>query len=419
MRSRLLKILAVAAFGMTTLPFVLTNDVLSFKNISPLRITAYYAAFLLIFAFGYALGKLSAAHRKLLIPCRIVGIFTFFSSMALLPLGGGIGAIAACGASAVLWFFLGERAVRRHYADFFPMFAFGVYIAVTLLSYLFYGAMAPEELCEAVQSAVVAAFIVELCLAALLVNQSGIYDKANRRRETKAVLPKGLSGYNAALVLIITLAGLGLYLFSDKIVWLLRELMRLIVLFILQLMRGSSEFMAIDQGEQGTAELGFENSAESWTPLLFLLLIVLVILLRKHIWRALKSLVKRLYGFFSRDGETGGDEPDFIDYLERAEPRKAARKEEISDSSLIRRYRAEASPITKFRIGYRLLLRQLNRSGAGIVPPDTPAVQLSKGRQVCGESLAEVVKSYEKARYNGERPESFSELESLLAIRKD
>ena len=112
MRSGILKFLAVISFGLVTFPFVITNDVLSFENISVLRLLAYYAGFGVVFGIGYAFGRVTIKRKKLIPLERIVGISSFCVGLLLLGITDEIGIIFAAGASSVLWFFLGERAAR-------------------------------------------------------------------------------------------------------------------------------------------------------------------------------------------------------------------------------------------------------------------------------------------------------------------
>ncbi len=403
MRSGILKFLAVISFGLVTFPFVLTNDVLAFENISVLRILAYYCTFGIVFGFGYAFGKATLKRKKLIFAGRIIGILTFGIGLVMLAFTKEINIIFAVGVSAVLWYFLGERASRKHYADIFPAFMFGVYICVTLLCYLFYGAMCPGELKEPVQSAVIAAFMIELCLAALLINQSGIYDKANRRRETRTMLPKGLSGYNAALVLAVTMLGLFLYLFTDKIVWLLNELVRLLIKAALFIMKGYSEFMATEAVDYNVAEGSGYTPAETndlWNLVFIIILITVVIIFRKKIFSYIKELFKRIYGFFSRETEISEDEPEFTDVFEELDSARRRNSGDVSLSRLMKLYRSETDPIKKYRFGYGLLLRQLRMCKADIREADTVSVQHEKGRAICGAELKSVTDSYDRLRYN-------------------
>lgn len=420
MRERLLKILAVAAFGMVSFPVVLTGDAHSFENVDPLRLCAYYAAFLAVFALGYALGQVTKRRKKLLPLCRILGVGTFFLSLFLVQFTDGVTVIFATGAAAVFWYFLGERASRKHYADFFPIFAFGVQIVVTLLSYFTFSFSAPEELVPPVRNAVIGSFLAEFCLAALLINQSGIYDKATRRRETKAMLPRGLSGYNAALVLLITGAGFALYLFSDKIVWFLWEVVRLIARLILALMRVPTNFFVpAAESEDPDGLLNYNEPSEEWKVLMVLMALIaiaLIIVFRKQIWRWLKNVGRAIRDFFSREAAESGEPLDFVDLFEEAPSLKRQKTQTLTDAQLLKKYRAQTDPLQKYRLGYRLLLRKMNRANAHITPSDTASAHLEKGRKVYGEALSPVVEGYNVVRYHGEAAESepTGALEKLL-----
>ena len=401
MRSKILKILAVISFGLVTFPFVLTNDVLAFENISALRILCYYACFGAIFGIGYILGIKAGNRKSRIIVGKIIGFLTFGAGLFLLFLTEEINIIFAVGASSVLWYFLGTRASRKHYADIFPAFMFGVYIGVTFLCYLFYGAMCERELKEPVQSAVIIAFMVELCLAALLINQSGIYDKANRRRETRTMLPKGLSGYNAALVLGVTVIGSLFYIFSDEIIKLLTLIAKGFVNLFLFFMKGYSEFMAteaVDYDNPMSGSYMTYESSDIWNLVFFAALITAIIVFRKKIFKVIKDILKQIYGFFTRETAMSEAEPEFVDVFE--EIGTTRRNRPLTYSGVMKLYRAETDPVKKYRYGYSVLLRQLKYCSADIRYSDTVAVQQEKGREICGESLKTITDGYDKLRYD-------------------
>lgn len=417
MRSRLLKILAVIALGTVTLPLMLTNDVLAFGGFSLLRFAGYYAAFAVFFALGFGLARLRQRRKIPAVIVRGTGVICFFPAIALLLFTDSLTLVTAAGLCSVLWYFIGERTVNKHYADLFPAFMLAVYIVVTLAAYIFFGSLAPEELCAPVREAVVVMFAVELAMSAVLINQSGIYDKASRRAETRTMLPKGLSGYNAALVVIILSAGLGLYFFKDAIISFLKTVGRLLIQLFVWLMRGTSDSMEIDEGEAGDFSMSF--AAEGWsgeivTVIFVIALIVAVIVFRKKIWSIIKEIGKRIYGFFSRVQTENGEEMGFVDFVEEI-PTKSRVQDRLSDSRLLRLYRAERDKTEKYRLGYRLILRGLNRNKAGIVPPDTVGQQLGKGRAVFGGELSKAAQVYNGIRYDEKKAndEQLLELEEL------
>lgn len=416
MRSGILKFLAVISFGLVTFPLVITNDVLSFENISILRLLAYYAGFGVVFGIGYAFGRVTIKHKKLIPLERIVGISSFCAGLLLLGITDEIGIIFAAGASSVLWYFLGERAARKHYADIFPAFMFGVYIVVTLICYLFYGAMCERELKDPVQTAVIVAFMVEMCLAALLINQSGIYDKANRRRETRTMLPKGLSGYNAALVTGVTVCELLLYVFADKIVWLLNETVRLLIRLFIFLMSGYSEFRAIEAGDNSAEYTGnMEYRSYDILNLLFFgFIIAMIIIFRRQLWQAIKGFFGRIAGFFMKETQLSEAEPEFVDVFEQISD--VRRVKNLSYQTLMKQYKKETDPEKKYRLGYGILLWQMKYCHAKLSDADTVTDQYEKGREIFGAELREITSAYNKLRYDGEKvtAEQLSALDSLM-----
>ncbi len=416
MRSGILKFLAVISFGLVTFPFVLTNDVLSFENISVLRMLAYYAGFGVVFGAGYAFGRVTVKRKKLIPLERLVGMLSFCAALLLLTITDELGIIFAAGVSCVLWYFLGERAAHKHYADIFPAFMFGVYIVVTLVCYLFYGAMCDKELKEPVQTAVIIAFMTEMCLAALLINQSGIYDKANRRRETRTMLPKGLSGYNAALVTGITVGGLLLYVFSDKIVWLLNETVRLMIKLFVFIMKGNVDFMAIETGDNGADYTGNMEyrSYDILNLLFFALIIALVVIFRRQLWQVIKDFFSRIAGFFTRETQLSEAEPEFVDVFEQVSD--VRKMKDLSYQTLMKRYKKEADPVKKYRLGYAVLLWQMKYCRAKLSAADTVTDQYEKGREIFGAELQAITSAYDKLRYDGETvtAEQLSALDSLI-----
>lgn len=402
MRSKILKTLAVISFGLVTFPLVLTNDVLSFGDISPMRITAYYCGFGLIFLLGYFLSLVASRHKRLLALERIVGILSFSAGFSVLFATDEPAVIIALGVSSVLWYFLGERAFKKHYADIFPAYMLGVYIGVTLLCYLFFGAMCFTGAKEPVLEAVIGAFMAELCLAALLINQSAIYDKANRRRETRTMLPKGLSGYNALLVIGITLFGLFFYFFSDNIVWLLKEIARLLIYAVLWLLKGNTEFVAPESAEQGDMGQGFftQASYSFWNIIFIVLLVTALVVFRKKIFAFFKGLFERIAGFLFREPAQSEEEPEFVDVFEELSSSKRDKRNQ-SSAQLLRLYKNETDSVQKYRYGYRLLIRRLKELKTDIVPSDTVRSQQEKGRAVCGAELEQIADCYGKLRYGG------------------
>ena len=222
-----------------------------------------------------------------------------------------------------------------------------------------------------------------------------------------------------ALVLAVTMLGLFLYLFTDKIVWLLNELVRLVIKAALFIMKGYSEFMATEAVDYNVAEGSGYTPAETndlWNLVFIIILIAVVIIFRKKIFSYIKELFKRIYGFFSRETEISEDEPEFTDVFEELDSSRRRNSGDVSLSRLMKLYRSETDPIKKYRFGYGLLLRQLRMCKADIREADTVSVQHEKGRAICGAELKSVTDSYDRLRYNDSKvtDEELKRLDELI-----
>lgn len=420
MKGTLLKILSVLAFAAVVFPFMFGCDVNRYGNISVLRMLYYYGTGTVIFGIGYAGAELTKAHRKLRIPVRIFGILTFGAGFAALVIGGDASTVFALGVCSVFAFFVGERSGYKNFADMFPLTAFAVYIVLTIGCYIFVRVTAPEEINTAASDIVSASFAAEFAAAALLINQSGIFDRANMRKETKTSLPKGLTGYNAALILGFTVTGLVLCLFRSQIAWLLEQagiiLIRAIVALV-SLFR--AERMEIQPGEEGAVGNGWAAmSEESYLleALGIVALIAFVIVFRKRIYEAIKGFFERLGALIGGKLEESA-KPEFKDVFENYTTRGSRREQGENVYAVRRKYKAENDPVKKYRLGYRVLLYRIKSVNQRLSPADTTSVQAERGADFFGrDALSSVVGTYEAVRYGSfsPAPQNLSELSDLV-----
>ena len=397
MKGTLLKILSVLAFSAVVFPFLFGCDVNRYGNIDPLRILYYYGIGAGLFGIGYLGAELKKAHPKLGIPVRIFGLLMFAAGFLALLIGGDASTVFALGSCSIFAFFIGERCRFKNFADMYPLSAFAVYIVLTVACFIFVSLTSPEEIRTTVTDTITAAFVAEFTAAALLLNQSGIFDRANMRKETKTSLPKGLTGYNAALVLGITVTGLVLCLFRKQIAWLLEQAV-MIVIRVLYIIANlfTAEKMGIEPGETVSVTRGFGETADEayiLEALAVLVLLGVVIKFRRQIFKAISlSSTRNRY---------------LEDRLTKNENIYAVR----------RRYKAETDPVTKYRLGYRVLLYRIKSYNQRLSPSDTTSVQSERGADLFGkEQLASVVGTYENVRYGTHSPTQpqLSELSELI-----
>ncbi|MBQ3841635.1 MAG: hypothetical protein II820_02965 [Ruminiclostridium sp.] len=420
MKGTLLKILSVLAFSAVVFPFLFGCDVNRYGNIDALRILYYYGVGAAVFGLGYLGAEIKKAHPKLSIPIRAFGLITFGAGFAALIIGGDASTVFALGVCSIFAFFIGERCRFKNFADMFPLSAFAVYIVLTLGCYIFVSITAPEKINAQASDTITASFVIEFTAAALLLNQSGIFDRANMRKETKTSLPKGLTGYNAALVLGVTVTGLLLCIFRKQIAWVLEQAVIILIrAFVAFASLFTAERMEIVTGTNEGIGRGFiEMSEESYLlqALGILVLVVIVIRLRKHIFKAIKDFFGYLGSLLAGRVEESA-RPEFKDVFENYSSRNSRREQNDNIYAVKRRYRSETDPVTKYRLGYRVLLYRIKSVNQRLSPADTTSVQAERGSSFFGrEPLSTVAQTYDSVRYGSLSPaqQELSALSDLI-----
>lgn len=416
MKGTILKAVATLAFAAVVFPFIFSCDINTYGNIGVLRLLYYYGIGAVIFFLGFLGTFLSKKHPKIQIPLRIFGVLTWGAGfLSLLIHGDGV-TVFALGVLCIFMFFIGERFGYKNFADMFPLSSFAFYIVLTVGCYIFVKVAAEETINELASDIVVGAFAFEFVAAALLVNQSGIFERANMRRETRTALPKGLSGYNAALILGFTVTMLVLLVFRKPLAWLLEQtgiiFMRLAIL-IAQLFNAMP--FSIQDGENGeTPRFGYAQSGFSYVleAVVIIIMVVLAIIFREKIFKAIKAFFAALGNLLSGHPEESL-RPDFIDVFENYNSKHRRRSESDNIYAVRRKYTAEKDPVRKFRYGYQIMLFRIKAVNQRLTPADTVSVQAERGSAYFGEQpMQDVTAAYDSIRYGGASPDT-SQLELI------
>lgn len=419
MKATVLKILSAVAFSAVVFPFMFGCDINTYGNMDFMRMLFYCGVCFVMFLLGLLGAHIGKRSKKIRIAVRIIAFLTFAGGfLSLLIKGDGV-TVFALGVCCVFIFFVGERFGYKNFADMFPLTAFAFYIVFALGCYIFVKAAAQEAIKEQATDIVVSAFALEFAAAALLVNQGGIFDRANMRRETRSSLPKGLSAYNAALVLGLTLTGAFAFIFRKQLAWLIEQILLTIGKAIYWLTGlFSAEKMAIQDGEAGEGVL--QEAAENpvtyvLEALVIVLMLIIAIIFREKIFEAIKNFFISLGRFFSGHPDESA-KPDFHDVFENYSSKKARVPASDSISTVRRKYKAETDPVKKFRLGYRVLLYRIKTLNNSLSPADTTTVQVQRGTPHFGEDeLSETARVYDCIRYGGGTPDA-AQLESLNAL---
>ncbi len=410
MRGTILKAVATLAFAAVVFPFIFSCDINTYGNINALRLLYYYGIGAAVFFLGFMGTFLSKKHPKAQIPLRIIGVLTWGAGfLSLLIHGDGV-TVFALGVLCIFMFFIGERFGYKNFADMFPLSSFAFYIVLTIGCYIFVRVAANETINELASDIVVGAFAAEFVAAALLVNQSGIFERANMRRETRTALPKGLSAYNAALILGFTVTALLLLVFRKPLAWLIEQIgiifMRLAVL-IAQLFNAMP--FSIQDGESGTApRMGYAQSGFSYVleAVVIIIMVVLAIVFREKILKAIKAFFSALGNLLSGHPEESL-RPDFIDVFESYNSKHRRRAESDNIYAVRRKYAAEKDPVRKFRYGYQIMLMRIKSVNQRLSPADTVSVQAERGSGFFGEQpMQDITALYDSVRYGDVTPDS-------------
>lgn len=418
MKGRLaLKILAAVSMGMIGFPLMFCCDINSFGSIEPLRLLICYGVFLLCAFLGFAGGEVTKKRPKLRLITRLCGIFTFGTGFIYLLLGGDYFTVFAAGLNSVFWYFIGERFGRVNFADMFPFFLMGLYIVLSVFCYLYAAFASEEAIRETAKKVLLGALALQFCSAALLINQSGIYDRAERRKDIRAALPSGLSAYNGALIIGVTAFGFILLFFADKLAWCLERIVYFFIwLFVAVASLFNAEKMAVEPSQEMTELRGFAEAGSDplWQAAAVIMAIILLIVFRKRIIAGINGFFSRIVKFLSKKGETSA-EADFTDVFEDYRKMPEKREEKVSLSKLYKQYKNEKNPEKKYRCGYRILLYKIKEKNSRLTASDTTSVQAEKGREAGFSGIPAVAADYNGLRY-GDKNITENQLSKLTEL---
>lgn len=404
-RNLFLKIFAALSLGLVGFPFVFSSDVNCYGEINGIRILLYYGAFLLLAGFGYVLGAALSSKKLHRIILRTLGILCFGSGLICLPFGGDFFLLMALGLNSVFWYFVGKRVSEKVFADIFPLYFFGIYIVLALVCYIAISVTGAEEFKAVALRVLFIDFMIEFCAAALLINQSGIYERANRRKDTRATLPKGLSGYNALMVGSVAAVLSLVCIFAESIADFLRFVLGYLVKLYFDIISiFNAEKIGIQQSEEGAMpDIGSSSeSVEWWQVVSVIMLVAILIAMRKRIVAAIKYICSRIVEILSKESVNTA-EKEFYDIIEEYDSGKKQKSILLSDGKLMKLYKGEKDLTKKYRFGYRIILRKIKSFNPALLPSDTTGLQVQKGAELYGyDNLSEVAKYYEGLRYNDE-----------------
>lgn len=426
------KALAVLGQFASLLPFAVFFEALCLEKLVFWHFTVIYAVFAVFRAVGWLIGYWVSSLQKRRLPKRIIPLTDFASRVGfVVPTAAFIAMSVWLKPDFAVFFYIlpasiiiyfgGNLSVGRSYSDIFTRGWFVLNLISSILVMIAMAISEESEVTSAARFLLCVCFATVALLSAVLANQTNIDYRTSQRDGGKAVLPEGLRRYNALLVLGVVGITMGLFVFAKPIAALLRRAVVAVVsgvMYLVDIVAGWIAKMSTDTEFAGDIEPPLvepTNGAGIWNVIFALLMIaavVLMIVFRKAIWNAIKSLLEPLF----RSRAKTFDRP-FADEVMSSHAKQASlRARKKAERELQRRYTRETSPERKYRLGYALFLARLNRTAYPPAPPDTTDAHREKGEKAFGEELREFSETYSRVRYGDLTPtaEELAAEEALL-----
>lgn len=333
---------------------------------------------------------------------------------------------AALGLSAGLYLYVlpacliayygGHHTVGMVYSDVFSRGWFLLYFVTAVICSVLLWFTRDEGIIASGRFQLCLVFGILIVLAAVLTNQTNIDVRTAQR---SSVLPRGLRGYNAALIAAVCVATAGLFLFAKPIAGLLGDGIKALTALILSLFRGGERLSLEEENEfwNDAENIEYYTANNALAQLFYFAVVVglalLAVKFRRQIWELIKELFAPLFKQNARS-----EELPFVDEVSDSDAKsESARSRRRSEQQLLRRYKRESDPTAKYRMGYELFLRRLSRSPLPQVPSDTTTIHRQKGTGAFRrEEIGGMVSVYNEVRYGGRVPtaEEIERQETLL-----
>lgn len=427
MMRKMLFAAAVLCQLLSLFPFAVVCEGVGFGAYVWWHFAAFYACFAAFWACGRVCGAwiINGAFSRKAKP------FAIFASRAavVVPTGIFAAAVGFAGLSAALLiyilpaaiiaFFGGRRSAALDYSDIFSRGWFALYFTAALVGAILLWFVPDKDIASAGVFALCFVFGVMTVAAAVLANQTNI-DIQTSRRTARGALPRGMRGYNAALVAAVCSVTAGLFLFAKPLAAVCAKGIKALISFVLGLFRDRQfEVTDYENEELGEGVLNVNIADNSAFTLLNYALVAALILLavrfRRQIWDFLKGLFSPLFKANAKE------EPlPFADEVSALQSDRALNKfRKKREQAILKQYRRESDPVEKFRLGYTLFLYKLSRTAYAAELFDTTTVHGQKGERAFAlEDYRALAAIYDDIRYGGRMPSAEELLFEEELLRK-
>ena len=323
---------------------------------------------------------------------------------------------------AVIAFFGGRRSAGLGYSDILTIGWFGAYFAEAVAASFMLWLASDEEIRTTGLFQLCIMFGVIIVMSAVLANQTNIDVRTRQRSSGKNVLPKGLRGYNAALIAGVCAAAAGLFLFAKPAAELITGVIAFLINGLFSFLRQIGE---TDDGVNkadidnilSDGQLTLQDNDNTLFDLMTILLVIGVVILLIRFRKQILELFRELFAPLFKEKDKSDPLPFADEVSDSLSVRRRKNDPRKTEQQLLRSYRRENDPVMKYRKGYLLFMLRLDRTAFPCLPSDTTTAHGKKGTLAFRRSdIDAMVGEYNAVRYGGKTPDErqLAEQERLL-----
>lgn len=416
MNGRALKYISVFGQFLSVFPFVVLCEGAGFGEYTWWHYIALFAALAVFYCCGRLGAEWAASpkHSRYFRPkaiflsraAIIVPTIIYIIVCASLELSSSLYIYAL--PAALIMFHGGRSAAGKGYSDIFGRGWFALYFVAAAVTSVILWFTHDESVKTAGGFQLCLAFGVLIIISAVLTNQTNIDTCTHQRDAGRSVLPKGLRGYNGALVAAVVAVIVALCLFAAPLAELVMLLIKQLLSGIIMLLQSThpdgatEDILSGTEGGEGPAVSPNDNAlADILSAVLIIGLIAVIVVFRKQIIGFFRDLIAPLFRI--------REEADNIAYVDEvseiSEHGGGERSRRKREQQLYKLYRKEADPVKKYRTGYRLMLVRLLETPFPPAETDNTDIHRVKGENgLRSDSVKDIVRIYNDVRYSGRTP---------------
>ncbi len=428
MTGRTLTALSIIAQLLTVFPFAVLCEGVAFGGYTWWHFFAYYAAFAVFYISGRFFSAWAGSSKRsrsfrsfaafLSRAAVALPIIAFVVASALLSLSTGVYLYAL--PAGLIMYHAGYTSHGKGYSDIFTRGWFALFFVAAIVAVVIISFVHEPEVKSGAAMLLCGSFGVLIVLAAVLTNQTNIDICTHQRDAGRVALPKGLRAYNSALVAAVVAVIVALLFFAAPLAGLFWAGIKQIFALLLTLLQGLGGTAAQDDvlsdtdpfgGGFGSGASG-NGFASALAVLLIVGILVLVIKFRKQIVAAIKGFFAPLFRVKEQEEQLA-----YMDELSDIPDTARTSSRRKREQQLYKLYRKETDPVTKYRIGYRLMLMRLELTSYPPVPPDSTDIHKAKCKSALfSDEAQQIISVYNAVRYNGSvpTPEQLSQQEGFI-----